>query len=82
MTKPKKTKIAKVQRMLLRPSGVTIEALCKVTGWQAHSVRAALTGLRKSGHVIERNGGDGKIEQIPLSHRRHVLRRHHDGHRD
>jgi len=63
MTKPRQTKIAKVQRMLLRPSGVTIEVLCKVTGWQAHSVRAALTSLRKSGHVIERNDGDGKTSK-------------------
>jgi len=51
MTKPKQTKIARVQGMLERPSGATVEALCKTTGWQAHSVRAALTGLRKAGHV-------------------------------
>ena len=24
------------------------------TGWQEHSIRAALTGLRKAGHVIAR----------------------------
>lgn len=23
-------------------------------GWQSHSVRAAISGLRKSGHIIER----------------------------
>ena len=60
MTKPKQTKIARVQGMLERPSGATVEALCKTTGWQAHSVRAALTGLRKAGHVIERTDGEGK----------------------
>lgn len=54
MTKPRQTKIAKVQSMLQRPSGATIDALRKATGWQAHSVRAALTGLRKAGHQIER----------------------------
>ena len=60
MTKPKQTKIARVQGMLERPSGATVEALCKATGWQAHSVRAALTGLRKTGHVIERTDDERK----------------------
>ena len=60
MTKPRQTKIAKVQAMVQRPSGATIDALCKTTGWQAHSVRAALTGLRKAGHQIERSEADGK----------------------
>ena len=60
MTNPKQAKIAKVQAMLERPSGATVPALCKATGWQAHSVRAALTGLRKAGHIIERRQGDGK----------------------
>ena len=60
MTKPRQTKIAKVQSMLQRPSGATIDALCKATGWQAHSVRAALTGLRKAGHEVERSEADSK----------------------
>ncbi len=60
MTKPRLTKIAKVQSMLSRPSGATIDAPCKATGWQAHSVRAALTGLRKAGHEIERSEADSK----------------------
>lgn len=60
MTKARQTKIAKVQSMLHRPSGATIDALRKATGWQAHSVRAALTGLRKAGHVIERQEAESK----------------------
>ena len=60
MTKPKQMKIAKVQSMLQRPSGATIDALCEATGWQAHSVRAALTGLRKTGHQIERDEAESK----------------------
>lgn len=60
MTKPKQTKIAKVQAMLRHPSGATIDALCNATGWQAHSVRAALTGLRKAGLDIERQEVDRK----------------------
>ena len=27
------------------------------TGWQPHSARAALSGLRKAGHAIERSAG-------------------------
>ena len=29
------------------------------TGWQEHSIRAALTGLRKTGHTIARERDDG-----------------------
>ena len=68
MTKPKQTKIGTVQSLLRRPSGASIEALCKATDWQAHSVRAALTHLRKAGHVIERtevgNKNDGPVYRI------------------
>ncbi|MCC0025081.1 MAG: DUF3489 domain-containing protein [Hyphomicrobiaceae bacterium] len=42
------------------PDGATIEQLCKVVGWQSHSVRAALTGLKKKGIVITRTKTDGK----------------------
>jgi hypothetical protein len=60
MTKPKQTKKAKVRAMLERPDGATLEAICKATGWQAHSARAALSGFRKAGHTVERiTPGDG-----------------------
>ena len=54
MPHPKQTKIAKVQALLERQQGARLDAICKATGWQPHSVRAALSGLRKAGHVIER----------------------------
>ena len=60
-TKPKpsrKTKTALVREMLERPDGAKLEELCKATGWQAHTVRAALSGLRKAGHIIERGNDD------------------------
>ncbi len=57
MSKPKQTKIARVQILLQRPSGARLEALCSATGWQTHSVHAALSGLRKAGHTIERTPG-------------------------
>ncbi len=58
MSKRKQTKIDKVQALLRRPSGANLEALCKATGWQPHSVRAALSGLRKKDVTIERRASD------------------------
>ena len=45
--------------LLSRPKGAKITELQKATGWQAHSVRAALTGLRKRGITIARSQDDG-----------------------
>ena len=50
----KSTKTDKLHGLLRRPSGATIVQLQKATGWQPHSVRAALTGFRKKGHEIIR----------------------------
>jgi hypothetical protein len=36
-----------------------IRDLTKATAWQAHSVRAAITGLRKRGFQVERSNEDG-----------------------
>lgn len=41
------TKLATVIVMLRRKGGATIEQLMKATGWQAHSVRGALSGALK-----------------------------------
>ncbi|PPB81350.1 uncharacterized protein DUF3489 [Albidovulum inexpectatum] len=61
MPKSPQTKIDTVRSMLARPAGASLAALCKATGWQAHSVRAALSTLRKKGLPIERReGADGK----------------------
>ncbi len=54
------TKSATILKLLRRPKGASIDQLQKATDWQAHSIRAALTGLRKKGHEIERNGKDRK----------------------
>ena len=48
------TKIDTVCKLLSRPTGASIAQLQKTTGWQPHSVRAALTRLRQKGHAIER----------------------------
>ena len=33
--------------LLRRPNGATIDELSKATGWQAHSVRGAISGILK-----------------------------------
>ena len=49
-----------ILKLLRRPNGATIAQLQKATGWKPHSVRAALTGLRKKEHKIirEKNAKD------------------------
>ncbi len=52
-TKP--TKIETILKLLRRPNGAGIAQLQKATGWKPHSVRAALTGLRKKGIAVTRD---------------------------
>ena len=40
--------------LLIREGGASLEDLTAATGWQPHSSRAFLTGLRKKGWAIER----------------------------
>jgi hypothetical protein len=48
-------KIADVLALLGRADGATSAELIDATGWLPHTTRAALTGLRKKGHCIERS---------------------------
>ncbi len=48
---PRQTELRK---RLKRKSGATVAELQKTFGWQPHSVRAAISGLRKAGDTIER----------------------------
>jgi hypothetical protein len=41
------SKIATVVDMLRKPTGATIDAIMSATGWQAHSVRGAISGAIK-----------------------------------
>jgi hypothetical protein len=69
MSKPKQTKTDRVRAMLARPQGATLEAICEATGWQPHSARAVLSGMRKSGALIARQAasdgqGSGSVYRI------------------
>lgn len=48
------TKAATVRKLLARAKGATLAELTDATGWQPHSARAFLTGLRKKGDAIVR----------------------------
>jgi len=48
------SKKAAILSLLQRPNGAALSDLTKATGWQGHSVRAALTGLRKEGKELVR----------------------------
>ena len=53
------SKIGMVADLLRRKGGATLAELIAATGWLPHTTRAALTGLRKKGHGIERSSRGG-----------------------
>ena len=55
---PRETKTAILQKLLNRKAGADLAALQSATGWQRHSVRAALSGLRKAGYTIDRRDAE------------------------
>ena len=48
------TKSETIQKLLARKDGASITQLQAATAWQPHSIRAALSGLRKKGISIDR----------------------------
>jgi DNA-binding MarR family transcriptional regulator len=53
------SKTALLIDLLARGGGATLDELTSATGWLPHTVRAALTGLRKKGHAISRSRQEG-----------------------
>ena len=54
------SKLDRLITLLRQTNGASLEELCTVTGWQAHSVRGAIAGsLKKKGHVIMSERTDG-----------------------
>ena len=49
------TKVERLLDLLRTGTGATLEDMTEATGWQAHTVRAAMTGLRKRGFEITRH---------------------------
>ena len=59
-SKPK-TKKAQLIQMLTRKAGADVTTISDRLGWQSHTTRAALTGLRKAGfEITAEKKGDGK----------------------
>ena len=57
----KTTKLARLETMLRRPDGATIEQLSKALDWQSHSVRGAIAGaLKKKGYVVTNTVDESK----------------------
>jgi hypothetical protein len=53
------SKIAVVLELLQRPAGASIDEIQAATRWLPHTIRAALTGLRKRGHAVELRCSEG-----------------------
>jgi hypothetical protein len=55
-----------VLALLKRAEGATIEQLAAATGWLPHTTRAALTGLKKKGHLVTSSKleGQGRVYRI------------------
>lgn len=52
---PPVTKAAKLLTLLQTGTGASLEDMTEATGWQPHTVRAAMTGLKKKGDAIEKH---------------------------
>lgn len=69
---PRQTKAALLRARLAEPGGISLAALIDATGWQSHTLRAYLSGLRKDGMSLtrrreggrERSGAAGTAAQI------------------
>lgn len=53
------TKQAVMLELIRRDNGAALDDLTTETGWLPHTVRAAITGLRKRGHEVSRQRIDG-----------------------
>lgn len=47
-----KAKQDQLVTLLSKPNGARISTVTQKLGWQAHTVRAAISGLRKRGHEV------------------------------
>jgi hypothetical protein len=69
-TPDRQTKKGSILALLQRPKGAAISDLIAATGWQVHSVRAALTGLRKEGKELLRDKDEAGITLYRIAEER------------
>ena len=63
-----KTKKARLMALLRRKGGASLASLQNELGWQPHTVRAAISGVRKAGETVEcAKGKSGPIYSIVKS---------------
>ncbi len=61
------SKKAQLIKLLSRKSGADAIAISEKFGWQPHTTRAALSGLRKAGFdVAKENTGSGKLTRYRI----------------
>jgi predicted transcriptional regulator len=53
-TERPQTKAERLLAMLRAPAGASVEEVAEALGWQHHTVRAAIAGVRKKGHEVVR----------------------------
>ena len=63
----KPTKTATILKLLRRPKGASVAEIQKAVGWKDHSIRAALTALRKKGHDVVRDQSNAGISRYHVS---------------
>ena len=67
-TPKRSTKTDLILALLRRNEGATLDQMVNATGWLPHTTRAALTGLRKKGHVVTSEKPDGvRIYRVAVS---------------
>lgn len=66
-TKPRGTKKAQLIRMLSAKSGADVEVISGKLGWQSHTTRAAITGLRKAGYDVSVEKVRGKTTRYRIA---------------
>ncbi|MCX7287512.1 MAG: DUF3489 domain-containing protein [Rhodobacterales bacterium] len=65
MPPPRDTKTLAVRMHIRSPDGATLADLMELTGWQAHTVRAVISRLRKKGwEVVRRREGTETVYYI------------------
>lgn len=55
-----------LEKLLRRRNGATIAEMIKATGWQAHSIRAALSRFRSAGKTIDRTVGKSGVSRYRI----------------